>query len=251
VKRPAILVLTCEHADHRVPRPYAELFAGAAEVLASHRGWDPGALRLARLLARRLGQPLLATRWSRLLVESNRSPSNPRIWSRFTRELSRDERRHILERYWWPHRREVEAAVTAAIRKRGRVVHVAVHSFAPAIDGEVRNADVAFLFDSQRPREAQLARRWGALLRGCSPELRVRYNYPYRGCTDGLATWLRRRHPAARYLGFELEVNQALAAGPGWREVGEALAQSLAATLRGAPAPALRARSPRVSGPLC
>jgi predicted N-formylglutamate amidohydrolase len=237
---PATLVLTCEHADHRVPRRYARLFAGAKGVLESHRGWDPGALRLARLMARRLDVPLLATRWSRLLVESNRSPSNPRIWSRFTRELPREERRSILDRYWRPHREEVEEAVLEAIGRGERVVHVAVHSFTPVLDGQARNADVAFLYDSKRARETQLARRWSTLLRDDSPELRVRFNYPYRGCTDGLATWLRRRHPAPRYLGFELEVNQARAAAPGWRSVGEALAASLAEALHPAPRPSRR-----------
>lgn len=221
------LVLTCEHADRRVPRRYAALFAGADDVLASHRGWDPGALRLARLLARRLESPLLATRWSRLLVDSNRSPTNPRIWSRFTRGLPRDERRAILDRYWRPHREEVEAAIAEILDRGGRVVHVALHSFAPTLGGVARNADVGLLFDSRRAREAELARRWSQLLRQRAPDLRVRLNYPYRGCTDGLATWLRRRHPASRYLGFELEVGQARAAGPGWRAVGEALAASL------------------------
>jgi predicted N-formylglutamate amidohydrolase len=225
-------VFTCEHADRRVPRRYARLFAGARDVLESHEGWDAGALRLARLLSRRLGRPLFVTRWSRLLVESNRSPTNPRIWSRFTRELARDERRRILDRYWWPHRREVEAAIGAARARGERVVHVAVHSFTPVMGGEVRNADVALLFDSRRTREAALARRWGALLRRRAPDLRVRFNYPYRGCTDGLATWLRRRQPAARYLGFELEVNQARAAARGWQRVGEAVAASLAEALQ-------------------
>jgi predicted N-formylglutamate amidohydrolase len=224
-------VLTCEHAGHRVPQRYAELFAGAQGVLESHQGWDPGALRLARLLARRLKRPLLVTHWSRLLVESNRSPSNPSVWSRFTRELPRDERERILERYWRPHRQAVEAEVAAAIGRGERVVHVAVHSFTPARDGVVRNADVAFLFDSKRIREAAFARRWSAGLCQRTPELRIRYNYPYRGSTDGLTTWLRRRHPVARYLGLELEVNQALAAAPGWRGVGEALAASLSEAL--------------------
>lgn len=200
-------------------------------MLESHRGWDPGALRLARLLARRLERPLLVTRWSRLLVESNRSPTNPRIWSRFTRELPPDERECILDRYWWPHRQAVEAEIATAIAGGKQVLHVAVHSFTPVKDGEVRNADVAFLFDSKRAREAELARRWRALLCQRAPGTRVRYNYPYRGVADGLATWLRRRYPAARYLGVELEVNQALAAAPGWRRVGEALAASLAEAL--------------------
>jgi len=226
------LILTCEHAGNRIPRQYTRLFAGAKRVLESHRGWDPGALRLGRLLARHLRRPLLATQWSRLLVEANRSPTNPRIWSRFTKTMPRDERQHLLDRYWRPHKQSVEAAIAQAITTGAQVVHVAVHTFTPVMDGVVRNADVGFLFDSKRAGEAQFARRWGALLHQHAPGLRLRYNYPYLGSADGLATWLRRRHPMRGYLGFELEVNQALAAGRGWRPVGAALAASLGAALR-------------------
>jgi len=225
------LVLSCEHAGNRIPREYTELFAGAEATLESHRGWDPGALRLARLLARRLDRPLLATDWSRLLVESNRSPSNPRIWSRYTKALPRDERERILEHYWWPHRHSVDEAVATGVKRNGRVVHIATHTFAPVLDGEVRNADVCLLYDSTRRREVALARRWGTLLQQHLRGLRVRYNYPYRGCTDGLTTWLRRRYPATRYAGLELEVNQAVAGSPEWRRVGEAVAHSLSAAM--------------------
>ncbi|MCZ7640812.1 MAG: N-formylglutamate amidohydrolase [Verrucomicrobia bacterium] len=221
------LLLTCEHGGNRIPPPYAPLFRGASELLATHRGWDPGALTLARTLARRLNRPLLAVTWSRLFVEANRSPTNPRIWSRFTRSLPRDERQHILERWWRPHRQAVEDAVAAALAQGHRVVHVAVHSFTPELDGEVRNADVTFLYDSRRPREAELCRHWAALLNSRNPALRLRYNYPYRGAADGLTTWLRRRHPATRYLGVELEINQALVGTRGWRRFQQQIAGSL------------------------
>jgi predicted N-formylglutamate amidohydrolase len=97
----------------------------------------------------------------------------------------------------------------------------------------VRNADVAILYDSRRRPEAVLARRWGAGLRAARPDLRVRYNYPYRGDTDGLPTALRKEHPASRYRGFELEVNQALLAGADSRAAGEALAATLGEVLAG------------------
>lgn len=222
--RRATLVLTCEHAGNRIPREYARLFAGAGEVLASHRGWDPGALPLAKLLAKRLRRPLLSTPWSRLLVEANRSSHRPKIWSSFTAELPAETRQRILQRYWLPHREAVEKAIAAA----QPVVHVAVHTFTPELDGEVRNADVAFLYDSKRRPEAELARRWGEQLREAVPGLRVRNNYPYRGDTDGLPTAMRKQYAATRYRGFELEVNQALFATSRWRQVGEALAAALA-----------------------
>jgi predicted N-formylglutamate amidohydrolase len=220
------LLLTCEHAGNRIPRAYAPLFRGVDALLATHRGWDPGAYVLARFLAKRLRRPLHAVTWSRLFVEANRAAHNPRIWSRFTRALPKPERASILARYWCPHRSTVEAAVAGAARN-SRVVHVAVHSFTPELDGEVRNADVGLLYDTRRPGEASLCRRWGAILARVAPELRVRYNYPYRGNADGLGTWLRKRHPAARYLGIEIEINQGLVDTRGWRSFQEHIATSL------------------------
>jgi len=221
------LVLTCEHAGNKIPAEYARLFRGAGDVLESHRGWDPGALTLARLIAKRLKRPLHSVSWSRLFVEANRAPHNPKIWSRFTKVLPKSERDAILERYWRPHRTEVENAVAAAAR-RGRVVHIAVHSFTPELDGEVRNAEVGFLYDSRRKREAALCRRWAEILHRIDPALRLRHNYPYSGASDGLTTWLRKRHAEARYLGVEIELNQALVGSRGWRAFQQNIAASLA-----------------------
>jgi len=228
----ATLVLTCEHGGKRIPRAYAPLFRGADDVLASHRGWDPGALPLARTLARRLRRPLHAVTWSRLLVEANRAPHNPKIWSRFTKGLPRAERERILERFWRPHRTEVEEAVAAAARK-GRVVHVAVHSFTPELDGKVRNAEIGLLYDSRRKREAALCRRWAKILQRLDPSLRVRLNYPYSGMSDGLTTWLRKRHPETRYLGVEIEINQALVGALGWPALQRRLSDSLGELMDG------------------
>jgi predicted N-formylglutamate amidohydrolase len=221
------LLLTCEHGGNRIPAPYAQLFRRATAVLASHRGWDPGALSLARHLACTLDRPLLEVTWSRLFVEANRTPSNPRIWSRFTKDLPKAEREQILERWWRPHRRAVEDAVAAGVARGGRVVHIAVHSFTPALDGEVRNADVGLLYDSRRKREADFCRRWAAVLQRLDPALRVRFNYPYRGAADGLTTWLRQRHPQTRYMGIELEINQAFVGAKHWRRFRGQVADSL------------------------
>jgi predicted N-formylglutamate amidohydrolase len=229
------LLLTCEHGGNRIPSGYAKLFRGAQDVLASHRGWDPGALTLARLISRKLREPLHAVTWTRLFVEANRAPTNHRIWSRFTKSLPLDERRRILAKWWRPHRRAVEEAGAAAIARGRRVVHVAVHSFTPELDGVVRNADIGFLYDSRRKGEAALCRRWGAILSRLDPGLRVRYNYPYSGAADGLTTWLRRRHPQTRYLGVELEINQALVGAQGWRRFQEHVAQSLGELVSEAP----------------
>ena len=212
------LVLSCEHGGHRIPSEWAPLFRGRRRELESHRGWDPGALPFARRLAARFDAPLVAATTSRLLVDLNRSPHNPAIFSSVTRALPAAERAVILERVHRPHWRRVREALDAVDGRVGReerrdrrdcVVHVAVHSFTPVLNGRVRAFDAALLYDPARSGEADLAARWIRSLREQAPWVRARRNAPYRGDSDGLTTAMRHERPASRYLGIELELNQA------------------------------------------
>ncbi len=208
------------------------MFRGARAALSSHRGWDAGARAVARRLAVAFDVPLLATATSRLLVDHNRSPGHPALWSTCSQALTAAERSRVLDRYYWPHREAVTERIAATIGHGRRAVHVAVHSFTPVLDGQVRRADVGLLYDPARPGEPVFARRWQAALSGAAPGLRVRRNYPYRGCADGLTTWLRRRHAPGDYLGIELELNQRLLASPdGVRKLARLLAGALALAL--------------------
>ncbi len=228
------ILVTCEHGGNRVPAAWAPLFAGAEETLATHRGWDPGALSLARELAHRLRAPLRAATVTRLLVDLNRSIHHPRVFSEWTRALPPEARAALLTRHHAPHRTAVEGDVSARVRRGRVVVHVGVHSFTPVLDGRVRRADLALLYDPARALERSLCSAWARSLAMALPHLAVRRNQPYRGASDGLTTWLRGRFPPRAYLGIEVEVNQRLL-GPGGRfprEIGRALAQGLATALR-------------------
>ena len=75
--------------------------------------------------------------------------------------------------------------------------------------GVVRTADIGLLYDPARWREKAFCSVWRDSLLNLAPAMRIRRNYPYQGRSDGLATSLRRKFPR-RYLGIELEVNQAL-----------------------------------------
>ena len=205
-RRRSRLVLSCEHGGNRIPAEYRHLFRGATHVVSSHRGWDPGALDLARYLGRHFQVPVAEETLCRLLVEPNRAPTNPRIWSQYSAGLSPEEKQRVLARYWWPHRRKVEARVKEQLARGDGVFHVAVHSFVPVLGGERRNAEICLLYDPTRPDEKIMCLRWAAILRELAPDVRVRRNYPYRGIADGLPTWLRRRYPYVKYAGVELEV---------------------------------------------
>lgn len=210
----AALVLTCEHASARVPVALRDRFAGADDVLASHRGSDAGALALARRLAAALRAPLLATTVSRLVVDTNRSLHHPRLFSEFTRDLDPTVARAVIERHWRRHRVRVDAALERAGRRSGRVVHVACHSFTPVLDGVTRRVDIGVLFDPRRRFELRVATRLRCVLEQRLPGVRIRFNQPYRGVADGLTTATRRRLADRTYAGIELEVNQTVAARP-------------------------------------
>lgn len=231
---PARVLITCEHGGNRIPAPYRTCFRGHEEALASHRGHDPGALALARELARACHAPLVYATVSRLLIELNRSPGHPRLYSEFTRALSADRKRALYARHYLPYRRTVEQRVIAGLGLCRRVIHVSAHSYTPVLDGRPRHADVGLLYDPQRSAEVRLCAAWQTALRALRPDLVVRRNYPYRGVADGLTTHLRRRYGAA-YLGIEIEVNQRHALGDAaeWRKLRRAIAQAFTAALDG------------------
>ena len=224
------LVLSCEHAGNKVPAKYRALFKGKTKVLESHRGWDPGALDFARAIAKETGAPLIANNVSRLLIETNRSVGHAQVFSEFTRKLARDEKDALLKSYYHPHRGAVEAVIKSALRTHARVVHVGVHTFTPTLNGKKRTADVGLLFDPARKAEVDFCEVWLHALHWEAPLLRVKKNYPYKGTSDGLTTALRDKFAASRYVGIELEVNQALAAGPARRftDIPNRIARSLA-----------------------
>ena len=221
------MLVSCEHGGNRVPAAYAPLFADAADVLATHRGFDLGALDVARAFGRRLGvEPFTATT-TRLVVDLNRSPGNRNVFSAYTRGLTPKQRAAALAAHYWPYRNAVEASVAQAVGDGDAVLHVSTHSFTPELRGEVRNCDVGFLYDPRRRGEVLFVEAWFAALRAAAPELTLRRNYPYSGVSDALVTHLRRRYGSRGYVGMELEVNQKHAGNPRWRSLVTVLGTTL------------------------
>jgi len=230
-------LVTCEHGGNRIPAPWQPLFRGRRALLESHRGYDPGALVMAKALADAFGAPLVTSTVSRLLVDLNRSIGHPQLFSTATRGAPATERSDIVERHYRPYRGEVERLVRQAVSRGRRVIHVSSHSFTPELDGKLRRADVGLLYDPGRRAEADLCAGWKAALAALAPDLRVRRNYPYAGKGDGLTSHLRRRFPESAYVGVELEVNQRVVAAGGrrWAGLRRVLTDSLRLAATGEP----------------
>lgn len=221
--------ITCEHGGNRIPSRYHDFFRGREALLRTHRGYDVGALRIARDLSDALSAPLLVSTISRLLIDLNRSPSHPKLYSEALRDAPRDIREEIYRRYYQPYRSKAETQIAQAIANGARVIHISCHSFTPELNGAVRNADLGLLYDPARPAEAALCRRWRVALRIYATALKTRMNYPYTGTADGFTVYLRRRFSGDSYLGIELEINQkhVFARGEHWRNLRAAIVESL------------------------
>jgi len=222
-------LVTCEHGGNRVPRRYAAYFSGHRDLLESHRGYDVGALVMAKTLAGALRAPLIASTVSRLVIELNRSPGHPQEFSSIMKEVPERLRREVRERYYVPYRCKVEATLRQLLRRHARVVHISSHSFTQVLNGIARNADIGLLYDPRRMPEWELCARWQRAMRTLSPGWRVRCNYPYRGSDDGLTRHLRTLFPQRRYSGVELELNSAIvrSGARAWREARSTVIEAL------------------------
>ncbi|PKV75582.1 N-formylglutamate amidohydrolase [Pontibacter ramchanderi] len=222
------LLLTCEHGGNLIPAAYAPLFQGHGEILNTHQGYDIGALDLYHTL-RPLADVGFYSETSRLLVELNRSLHHARLFSAYTQVLPPAEKERLLDKHYKPYREQVEQMVSDFVSAGRRVLHVAVHTFTPVLDGEERKADIGLLYNPKRKHEQAYSRKWKAALNKADKDLLVRFNYPYLGIADGFPTYLRRKFKADEYIGIELEVNQKFAqeGGDRWQHIRSLLADTL------------------------
>ena len=203
------LLITCEHASREIPAAFTKLFSGHQQLLATHRGYDIGAAAIYQQLVDHFKCPHFHGEWSRLVCDLNRTAKHKTCLSEITKTLPLDAQQAIIQEYHHPYQLRVIEQVDAMQRKADHVLHIAIHSFTPELHGNVRNADIGFLYDPNHAKEKQFCVVWREALNKIAPDLRIRMNYPYLGISDGLCPILRKKF-GDRYSGIELEMNQAL-----------------------------------------
>lgn len=207
----AILILTCEHASNRLPAAFKK--AVPAEVLKTHRAYDIGAVQVFRKLVK-FAKPefFCEGKFSRLFVDLNRTITNKSAFSDYLR--NNENAKAQATAYWNEYRATIEKFVESAIKPKTRavkpapeIIHLGIHSFTPVLNGKVRNTDIGILYDPARPQERAYANVIKAEIKRLYPAMKVRFNYPYKGSSDGLTTTLRKKF-GPRYVGIEIEINQ-------------------------------------------
>ncbi len=202
------LVFTCEHASPSLPASFRKEFRARLERMPQHRLFDRGAAALAERLSVRFRAPLLRSRFSRLLVDLNRSVENRELFSELSAILPDERKKALLARVYRPYRDSVERRVDRLIRRGKAVIHVSVHTFTPVLNGAYRKTEIGLLFDPSRSFEKRLCFSWRRRLKEEYPGLAVHFNRPYHGRSDGFTKSLREGRADSRYAGIEIEVNQ-------------------------------------------
>jgi predicted N-formylglutamate amidohydrolase len=151
------IVLICDHASNFIPRRFGDLGLGKRE-LESHIAWDPGALPVARALAKALDATLIESRFSRLLIDCNRPLDAPDLICPVSENtagpgnanLSLQERQERVALSWQPFHEAVEQLIKERLLQDRETTLVSIHSFTPVYKGVKRPWHIGILHDEDR-----------------------------------------------------------------------------------------------------
>lgn len=148
-------LIVCEHASNHIPPAWGTLGLDAA-ALKAHIAWDPGALGVARRLARNLGAPLVHAGVSRLVYDLNRPPLAAGAMTARSESydipgnanLGAAERRRRTEEIYLPFHGALHAEIARRMAAGVRPVLVTVHSFTPVWFGAPRAVEFGVIHDA-------------------------------------------------------------------------------------------------------
>ena len=225
---PGRFLFVCEHASRLLPQNAGNLGLDA-HALESHIAWDPGALPLARRLAKTLDSTLISQRFSRLVYDCNRPPESPSAMPE-TSEIYDIPGNHALstaERYartaalYVPFHDRIEHEIAERVARRQDTVLVTIHSFTPIYLGKQRVVEIGILHDDDRRLADAM------LSAGEGTGYRIERNSPY-GPEDGVTHSLRLHALPRGLMNVMIEVrNDLLADDAGQEKVAECLSSLL------------------------
>jgi predicted N-formylglutamate amidohydrolase len=150
----SLFLLLGDHAGNRVPQRLGTLGL-PPEELTRHIALDIGVAELGCNLAEKLDAPFLKQRYSRLVVDCNRSkgfadsitaisdgiliPGNDR--------LPHDACRQRYDEIFDPYHREIERMIDQRASQGRMTILVSLHSFTPVLSGKVRPRHIGVLYD--------------------------------------------------------------------------------------------------------
>ena len=186
--RPARWIITVDHASNRVPDEIngGDLGLSPADM-QRHIAYDIGALGVGLKLGALLDAPVIATNFSRLVIDPNRGETDPTLVMRLydgtiipaNAEIDNTEEQRRLAAYHRPYHQ----ALNRLAEDRSDPIIVAMHSFSPRLNGKApRPWQVAILHAAHDRRNLgpHMINRFKQ-----EPDLTVGDNEPYLGHLPG------------------------------------------------------------------
>lgn len=147
-------LLTSDHYGRILPRALGDLGIAESE-LTRHIAWDIGIAGVAERMAEMLDAHLIAQRYSRLVIDCNRSPgvaSSIPVISEATaiprnEAISEGERIARRREIFEPYHRRIDAAIDRRLHDKRPTVLVSLHSFTPVYAGIARPWHIGALYN--------------------------------------------------------------------------------------------------------
>jgi predicted N-formylglutamate amidohydrolase len=193
-------LFTSDHYGRLIPKPLGDLGLPEDE-LKRHIAWDIGIAGVAERLATLLDAHLIAQRYSRLVIDCNRTPraasSIPLLSEATTipgneglsREDTETRRREIFD----PYHRRIDEVIDQRLRAKQPTILVSLHSFTPVYAGVARPWHIGTLYNRDTklpPLLLGALRAEGDLVVGDNEPYAVRdesdYTIPVHGEARGL-----------------------------------------------------------------
>ena len=212
-KGPLDVLLTCEHASNRLPRPW-QWPEDDRRLIEMHWAIDIGAEALTRELAAHMPAVGVLARFTRLLVDPNRPLDSSTLFRteadhqpvRLNQDLSDTERKQRIDHYYRPY----HAAIGRCVSKHAPRLILAMHSFTPVYQGHRRAVEIGILHADQ----PEIAERWRAHLSHSGMDVRI--NEPYAGGEGFMFAPLHHAREAG-IPALELELRQDIVGDPARR----------------------------------
>lgn len=149
------IVIVCEHASNHIPMAWGDLGL-TADQRRAHIAWDPGALGLARGLARRLDAALIHAPVSRLVYDCNRAPDMPGAMPARSEihdipgnaAITPQERARRTAAVYVPFHDGLHALLMRRMALGLRPVVITIHSFTPVYFGQPRAVEFGVIQDA-------------------------------------------------------------------------------------------------------
>jgi len=151
-------LIICDHASNFVP-PELDALGLPQGELERHIAYDIGALEVAEAIAEGLDCPLVASQFSRLLIDPNRGLDDPTLVMKLSDGAIIPANKTVdpfqdkaawqarIDDYYAPYNATIEGAIGAA-QQAGQVpIILSVHSFTPQWRNQARPWHAAVLWD--------------------------------------------------------------------------------------------------------